>query len=193
MRRSQAIEELKRITKADETAAAAYFYCSFDNRQSHDPRNILGSFLAQLATKVPDLLTAYQSRLQTAREDSLQDLVALFSEILIEWSKSLSTVYLVIDGVNESTAATSIASLLFSLTPKCDTFRFLFSSTEYFDREPRGDYCHFIYAEMKMSAIDSDIKLYVEDQLAENPSLTRFTPSLKDNIAKSVLELAHGK
>lgn len=191
--RSQAIEDLKRREKLDEKTALAYFYCSFDNRQSHDPRNILGSFLAQLASKVPDLLTAYYSRLVSAREESSDDLVAVFSELLIEWAKSLSTVYIVIDGVNESTAVPNIASLLLSLAPSCNNFRFLFSSTEEFDREAGNDSCVFIHTEMDTRAIDSDIKLYVDDQLAQNPSLKRFTTSLKENIANSVLELAHGK
>lgn len=117
----------------------------------------------------------------------------MFSETLVNWAEKLSIVYIVVDGVNESAKASDIVTVLLSFARSSSHFRFLFSSTENSKSSSAWRYCRLIPTEMDASAVDPDIQVYVNDQLAKNPSLRRYTRSLKADIGEAILELADGK
>ncbi|KAM0330662.1 hypothetical protein ACHAQA_003613 [Verticillium albo-atrum] len=96
--------ELAKQHRAENVAIMVAF-CSFDDKESQSPRNVIASFLKQIlqvrgSGKVPPKLKEHYARSATSKDNQPLNLASL-SEILKEELKSYDGTFVILDGLDE--------------------------------------------------------------------------------------------
>ena len=179
----------------DRKSGIAYFYCSFSDLASQAPLNIFCSLLVQFSETIASLsqklLSKYlpMAQKQLGRSMDLEELVDIFRR----HTGGLNRAFIVIDAINESERAEEIQKVLLNLAETCKNIRLIVTSTSRIN----GSWCesrHVKVAQCYMSTktIDADIRVYVDDQIANNVSLSTLSPSLKKEVKEAILSRANG-
>jgi hypothetical protein len=133
---SRAVEEL--LSPSSELmpvpAGVAYFYCTFDNAQSQEPVNVLGSITAQLSHALPSLRDGVRALMTTNERstrqfDSPVELSAL-EGLLVQHVPRVPLAVVLVDAVNESAYAAELVASLGRLVQRTTNMRVLVTSTE---------------------------------------------------------------
>ena len=174
----------------------AYYYCDYKDTATQDPVNILGSIAKQIArcdTQAFTVLEQYHRQISDdgdiLRSISAEDLC----EVVINMTKDISNVLLVVDGLDECALDRSnVVKRLDSLNrPSCSNVRTLFASRDEHDiRTSLSD-----SSRVSIAAKGADLRLYVAAELQrrmDNGSLKLRNVSLKEHIMERIVEKADG-
>ncbi|KAM0278700.1 hypothetical protein ACHAQH_004993 [Verticillium albo-atrum] len=107
--------ELSKQHRAENVAIMVAF-CSFDDKESQSPRNVIASFLKQILQvrgtgKVPPKLKEHHSRATTSKDNQPMNLGPL-SEILRDELKTYDGAYVILDGLDEVSNLTERAAMV---------------------------------------------------------------------------------
>ena len=174
----------------------AYYYCDYKATATQDLTNILGSIAKQIARHDAQAFTAleaYYRRIagdkDVSRSISYEDL----RDVIIEMTKCLSNVILVVDGLDECASDRSnIVELLASLNKSpCSNIKTIFASRDEYDI--RTILSNF--TQISIAAKSADLRLFVAAELQrrmEKGRLNLRNPSLKEHIMERIVEKAAG-
>ncbi|MCJ1384040.1 hypothetical protein MMC17_007156 [Xylographa soralifera] len=173
----------------DSEICLGYFFCSFTDQESQDPRNILGSFLAQMYEAYPQLQKDINERYHGQTEQSQQEHNKLaiheMEDLMIQFSNQLSGIFLFLDAPNESKQSSRILQILTNLVEKGTRLRIMTTSTEALSMNLNLPLIGIV--DMKLEDIASDIKKYIRARLQSNEDLQELPTALKHDI-REVLE-----
>ncbi|PPJ51362.1 hypothetical protein CBER1_10061 [Cercospora berteroae] len=148
---SKAVEHVR--TKPKRTKLC-YFYCMFNDEASRDVRNILGSWLVQLAAHKPSILDPFDE-VESGRNKLP---LSLLEDALVEAVENVGPTILVLDAVNESRDEEKLRECMLRLTERCKDIRFVVSSTPY---APDLMSTKCMEVNMGPEEVDGDIEQYV--------------------------------
>ncbi|KAJ5220394.1 hypothetical protein N7468_009598 [Penicillium chermesinum] len=105
---SNIVDGLSSSRLGENDAVSAFFYCQFSDPASHEPVNILGSFVAQIAEWFPaildDILPEYEATMHSKTRKSAVDIDTL-EEAIVKHVRGRRPVLFMIDAINENAAA----------------------------------------------------------------------------------------
>ncbi|GIZ48237.1 hypothetical protein CKM354_001130500 [Cercospora kikuchii] len=131
-----------------------YFYCMFNDEASQDMRNVLGSWLVQVASHKPSILDPFAELESRKKRLSM----TLLEDALVDAVDEIGPTILVLDAVNESRDEENLRAYMVRLTEHSKNIRFVVSSTPY-AHDPISTRC--IEVNMGPEEVDSDIEQYV--------------------------------
>jgi hypothetical protein len=182
--------------KAGSAVQIAYFYCSFADKESLEPLNILGSILAQLckpSAPIYEKVEALYDEMSknnstTTRKLSTDELVALIVE-QISYEKS----YIFVDGINECEHAFDILKSLKTIARSSGLVRIFLSCINEKDIQASlQEFPDLFTLTLRPIDIISDIRLLVQANLDSHPRLCHHSPALKMEITHALTEGAQG-
>jgi Cdc6-like AAA superfamily ATPase len=189
---ASAIQEA--LMHTDPSRALAYFYCDYKDTETHSPILILGSLAKQIAVqhegcfkRIGELYKCHFH--QTPRGGKIEDsLCTLIGDL----SRIFSSVMIIVDGLDEVAVDRSgVTHLLQSLNTPSNNIKTLFASRKEVDLEhPLQD-----YRQLSISAMSSDLRLYVASEIAKRTNDKRLrirSPDLKEHIMRTLVEKADG-
>ena len=112
-------------------------------------------------------------------------------EPFVQCTAHLSSIFLCVDGVNESEHATEVISLLSHLVKQCNNIRLLVSSTGSFGKQFHG-VSTLIEIEMDAKDVDRDIRRYIDTTMSTNSNLKTFSELFKNDARNAILSRSHG-
>lgn len=167
----------------------AYFYCTFDDTASHDPLNILGSFIAQLSGATPSILDCirpvYMENPHNQGRAQHLDITVL-EDALIRHS-STKTVILLIDAINEGSHMDLVKRSILRLADQDTNIRIFVTSTA--DFIPRSN---AVRVNMTAGVIRNDIESFIHYRLEKDEVLSNLSASLQEEIRTTLLDDADG-
>ncbi|OAR02133.1 hypothetical protein LLEC1_04170 [Akanthomyces lecanii] len=174
----------------------SYFYCSYNESSSQEPRNILGSFIAQLcrqrSTFRQTVLAAYQ---ESKTRNSLHELVQL--PMMVSMIKKVTSViskdvFFLVDAVNEC-GENLVAALdaVFQLaTSGGGRVRLMLSSTENVAQTIRESMSSYSLAtkevSLDLSRVSTDINSYITARFSRDTKLKRLRHDLQVSLIKTI-------
>lgn len=182
--------------KRSETVGTAYFYVRHDDTDSHKPRNVIGSLVAQLARQNPSAL-ADVVQLHAQHNDHRSLATAPdeneLNEQLIESTRHFINTYIVIDGLDECGSAFDsdrkrliefVAGLHDNDNKMIRTLIFSRDEQDIRQRLTEMEYCV-----VSIAATSADLRLFTNAWL---PSLDIQSESLKTEIVDTLVNQANG-
>lgn len=176
------------------TNLAAYFYCDFRDANSQKPEAVLGGLLSQLCLQVqswPDAVDESMKRHTTddgkVTAPSYEELKMLLIHVLdsTDALESNKSVTLVIDALDECNDREELLLLLASLPHGTGSNVKLFVTSR---REVEIQRCfnEFPQVSLRESAVDNDVRRYLEHTMKTSPAFRKLGDSLKEFIVMSL-------
>ncbi|EGP89078.1 uncharacterized protein MYCGRDRAFT_108872 [Zymoseptoria tritici IPO323] len=168
---SRVVEHVKTQSSGPKVA---YFYCSFNDAASHEVRNIVGSWLVQLATTDPGILDQFQDA--EAKRERIP--IASLEDALVDVVQKNGLTLLILDAMNESSNLKQIAECVVRLLSRCETLRCLLSSTpstESFFSEMAWP---IATVNVALDDVNPDIELYVRRTCESSQVLVRSVDTI---------------
>jgi hypothetical protein len=190
---ASAIQEA--LMHTDPSRALAYFYCDYKDPRTHSPKLILGSLARQIAVqhegcfkRIGEFYRKWNAPQIPIGENITKSLCTLIGDL----SRIFSSVMIIVDGLDEVTMDRSgVAHLLQSLNTHSNHIKTLFASRKEVDLEhPLRN-----YRQLSISAMSSDLRLYVASEIAKRTNDKRLrirSPDLKEHIMRTLVEKADG-
>jgi hypothetical protein len=176
--------------------AVAYFYCDYKDPETHKPVNILGSLLQQLASRDEHTFSrakALYAQHHPEGKPSSQATPEQLRDVILDISKSLENVLIIVDGLDECSDARPVVDFLKSLTGLAGTnTKVLFASR---DERAIRERLQKEYVEVSIAARSEDLKRYVlaEVQTRMDQDRLRIRQNeLKEYIVERLVEKADG-
>lgn len=120
---------------------------------------------------------------------SISELVAIVEDICDEFS----TIYLIVDAINESKQSSQMLHSLFGLAQDVDGLKIMISSTEEVSMPSTIQItCPVMVVVMDTKYVDLDIEQYVESWLRSNERLQGVPSTLKSDIMSKLIDQADG-
>ncbi|KAK4888798.1 hypothetical protein LTR27_012329 [Elasticomyces elasticus] len=171
---SRAIEETS--LQASHSILVAKAYRSYADPASQELRNVLGSWLAQIARTLPSVLDS----LDTKRKDRLS--VQQIENHIIDSARLVGTLLLVVDALNESGEIVAIRGSIARITMAAVNIKCLVSATPHVIGLSREG-CPYQRVDMQADAMLADVTAYVErvrtqHDVLQNVPLNRLLKSL---------------
>lgn len=194
---SQSLTYIERSIIIDKITFAAqndditliYFYCDFKDSAKQNSVNIYGSLISQLiekATEIPDEVDALYSKCNN-RPAALKHLKNVFSGLI----RSLSKVFIIIDGLDECTDRANFLDGLLELRnrPTGNTNVLITSRN---DPATRLALSNVPNLTMEAKNVGADIELYVKSEIERRVKLRRLKPEMKAEITTRLVDGANG-
>ncbi|RFN48582.1 vegetative incompatibility protein het-e-1 [Fusarium flagelliforme] len=191
------IEECLQRNGKDPDKAVAYFFCTYRQPLSQDPRSILSSLCMQLALQNEDAFEILQEAHHELYDGYMNTQPATESlvEVLQQLASCFTRVYIVVDGLDECGDHTEENTATFAqiaATQKDDAINMaLLSRNEVVIRHiTENDFKH-----IEIEARTDDVQLYVASELSQRiitRKLRLKDPALKDLIMTRLVEGAKG-
>ncbi|KAF5663489.1 ZDHHC-type palmitoyltransferase 6 [Fusarium circinatum] len=160
-----AIEQLKSHQQENPRTGFALFYCSFDDRESQQPLNILGSILYQLSEQYPETLEGIDHLRKSGEVLGESAILKLISEHISHFDKF----YISVDAINES-----------------------FSCSHWPEDLQLEEPPEMIEVDMGTGDVDRDIDFYITTRMSEERLLRRLGNETKLELREKVLGNAKG-
>ena len=194
---SSAINYVRRMRPLSLVSAAAYFYCSFSDKESQNPANVLGSYIVQLCMQVPeiwDLVTSLYAEVESRQHTgNAQPTAEELQKVLDCACGSTAKTLLFLDAPNESDMSERLLLLLSDLVRHQRNLRILISSTEEIDVTASCKSCDPILpVKMDPSRVNEDIASFVDTRMQTETSLRRLPRSLQSDINLVLVNNARG-
>ena len=187
----------------NEEKIIVYFYCTINDATSRDPRNIIGSFLIQLAQQQPNI----RSHLHTLYDDTksqngthngttnspkLEDLINLVLKIIDELGE---TVLMVVDALDEGgDSVENTLNSLFQLLARSKWTKLMLSSQKSISNaiqaKVSGYKVDLRAVSTEDAAVGDDINVYINDRFLTDPKLKLLRPELRYSVI-STLQKQH--
>ncbi|KAM0547820.1 hypothetical protein ACHAPJ_010166 [Fusarium lateritium] len=185
------IHDLETKFTDDSKVALAYIYCNFKNQNNQDVRMLLSSVLKQLCQQQPDVPDVIESLYKKHERTQSKPQVTELSNALETVAALFSRVYLVVDALDEWQEMESDRSLMLSelLGLQTKTRLNLFvTSRPIADIKRHFQECPSV----EISAVRTDISLYVNGHQTKLPKFVGETPGLLENIKDTLGEASQG-
>lgn len=176
---SQAIEEAKARAGGIEGVSVAFFYCSYNETSSQETRNVLGSWLWQIANQQKLSLAKFE---RFSKNDNEDEVFEAIQRALLEVT---GTVFLTLDAVNESSEADKLLRCVSRLASGPADIRCLISTTMR-SHQAGSD---FFRIEMRSELVAPAIEAYIRAKRLEHEIL-RAIPEVE--FTKALLPRADG-
>ncbi|KAM3427845.1 hypothetical protein MY4824_009198 [Beauveria thailandica] len=174
-----------------------YFYCSYNDSSSQEPRNILGSLVAQLCQQRAVIRHAVLSAYQESKSrNSLIDLVQvpMLLSLIERITRALSDeIFLFVDAADE--CGDNLAAVLEALFKAVTNgvsgrVRLMLSSTENVAQTIRDNVTlHRVptnEVKLDVAMVSNDINAYVTNRFARESKLKRLRPDLQASLIKTI-------
>ncbi|KAH7159384.1 hypothetical protein DER46DRAFT_560419 [Fusarium sp. MPI-SDFR-AT-0072] len=187
-----AVDQLRSYHQEDPKIGFAFFYCSFDDRESQQPLNILGSILYQLSEQYPE---AFDGIDQLRKSGEVLGENALLKRIS-QYVSNFDKFYISVDAVNESFGYIKVFKVLLQLLTGNPNVRILvttISSCKYWPEDLQlQDLPELIEVDMDKEDIEKDIDFYIMTRLNEQRLLKRLNKETKLKLRAKILYNAKG-
>jgi hypothetical protein len=187
---AQTVEELTTASQ-DSTLRFAYFYCTISDTASQDPRNILGSLVAQLSGYDLSILDEVRRMHNNVSQNQAHrqpiDLTAL-DDAIVKCTSGTKPVLLLIDAINESCETVNIERLLSTLANRSPNIRILVTTTSV--RTSNLPYAKTLNVSAEM--MRNDIYAFIQHRLNQDDTLKSLSAKLKAEIERTLLSKADG-
>lgn len=195
--RSSAIHNILFTPSERSGVGMAFFFCTFNEPGSAEPRNIVGSYVEQLGRLSPsasrDIESKYLEQLPHISGERLRPSIDILQKIFIDCSRHFKQIYLFLDGPNESNDPSALLTCLLSIVKLAGNIRLILSSTESLSsRMPPWSSSHLDIVEMSSGDLNGDIGRYIESCLREHDRLRCLPPHLKQDIKREFIGNADG-
>ncbi|KAK4561637.1 hypothetical protein LTR86_004316 [Recurvomyces mirabilis] len=178
----RAIEGACRLRKLGRAIVTAKFYCSYNDAASQEVKNVLGSWISQIISVVPDIINKLDMTETSGGSITIEKLEACLVEAA---EGQIDTLLLVVDAINESIEQSELYASIARLTSSSTRIKCLMSTT------PRttcpGLECQSIQmVDMACSELTSDMEEFIDRSIAKSGVLqsiprTRLLGSLLRN------------
>jgi len=185
------IEKVSGLWNDSDGTALTFFYCDGNGKEKKESRYILRSIFRQLLEPFcADSKHPLRARLeQFYRANKYRSLRA--SE-LVAWIKSISQTFkmvsIIIDGLDECSMPSEIASLLV----KCSAPNIRILATS----RPAGEICDEFsklpQMELDYALVQADIDTYIDSHLTHDRGLQKIKSSFKTEIKEKLLKESQG-
>ncbi|KAK8048380.1 hypothetical protein PG994_010110 [Apiospora phragmitis] len=188
---SSVIDDLEHRFWDDSTSAIAYVYCNFKRKDEQRIEDLIASLLKQLAQVRPSLPVAiqqlYDRHVPKRTRPTLEELSQALHSIVSEHSR----VFIVVDALDECQTSDDcrarFLSTLFDLQARSKihlfaTSRVIPDISERFEGSPH----------LEVRASDSDIRRYLEGNIAELGAVVTEKIDLRDAIINTITDAVHG-
>ena len=163
---SRAIEHTSQKLADQPSTHVAYFYCTYNELGSQDPRNVLGSWMSQIRPALSNIDLAARRPEDLTLADMESSLIA---------AASGCTQLLFLDALNESLdRANELAASIMRLIESSSSIRCLVSTTPHL--APLKEIFGISYSRIDVSAqaVLPDIEQYIRKRVASNPVLSQI-------------------
>jgi hypothetical protein len=193
--RSMAIHHVSKLAATDIGCVVAYFFCDGNVHEKHDIRYVLGSVIRQMLPKldqrhrtsaVRTTDSIYKKHRRISPNPSLLNELA---DLIGSFARSVSKLYVVIDGLDEISDREKSFSILGQLR-LATTVKFLIVSRPLQDIERSLPEVPHIKIQADMLA--HDVSTYVSWRLNNDPKLTSIQAPLKSEIEQTLLHECDG-
>lgn len=189
-----AIDDL--LLKQPRRHSIAYFYCSFSNDESLRPQNVLGSLLAQVIEASDPVYMQCESLFDNPSIAGMGNPgridVNTLIRMLVEQSKYREELYILIDGVNESTEPSEILQALKTISASPHARILISSIDEKGIRSSIREICNLNIETLRPEDVHEDISLLVHSSLKSHPRLKQLSPQLKEDVVLALTSGAEG-
>lgn len=182
--------------KRSQTIGTAYFYIRHDDRDSHEPSNVLGSLMAQLARQNPSALSEIMELYAEKRKQGLM-ISALedddLCQKLIDLTQHFTETYIMLDGLDEcgQTFDATRIRLLNAMVRIPDngqrSIRTLIFSRD--EQDIRKQLTNMNFRSISIAAASADLRLSASAWL---PCLNIRSERLKREIVDTLVDEANG-
>ena len=192
---SASVERMQaRNSESGEARGIAYFFCSFTDQNTQEPKNILGSFLVQLCEACPSYWAEVEGQYQGLKQSLQQepkrlDIVEL-ERLITQCSRYMSEVVLFLDAVNETTEHHKILRSLEKVVVRSESVRVVLSSTEQLSTTFKPESATIV--SMRNEQTSDDIKRYIEACIEEDDNLSDLPLKVKEDIISVLHRKSNG-
>ncbi|KAF5574265.1 ZDHHC-type palmitoyltransferase 6 [Fusarium pseudoanthophilum] len=187
-----AVEKLKPVQQEDPKVGQAYFYCSFDDKESQQPLSILGSILYQLSEQHPEALESIDKLRKSGDILEGSALLRLISEHLSHFKRF----YVSVDAINESSRCMEAFEMLLHLVADNPNVRLFItaisSCSHWLDDLQLEEPPKMVEVDMGTGDCDRDIDFYITTRISEERLLNRLGDGTKLQLREKVLGNAKG-
>ncbi|KAI7761007.1 hypothetical protein LZL87_012160 [Fusarium oxysporum] len=187
-----AVEQLKSYQQEDPKIGQAYFYCSFDDRESQQPLNILGSILHQLSEQHPEALEGIDQLRKSGEVLGENAILKLTSQYVSNFDKF----YISVDAINESFSCIEVFEMLLQLVTENSNVRLfvtaISSCSHWLEDLQLEEPPEIIEVDMGTEDVDRDIDFYITTRISEERLLRRLSNETKLELREKVLGNAKG-
>ncbi|KAF5643137.1 ZDHHC-type palmitoyltransferase 6 [Fusarium sp. NRRL 52700] len=187
-----AVEQLKSHRQENSKTGFAFFYCSFDDRESQQPMNILGSILYQLSEQNPEALESTDRLRKSGEVLGESAILKLISEHISNFDKF----YISVDAINESFRCIEVFEMLLQLVIDSPNVLLLVtaisSCSPWLEDLQMEEPPEVIDVDMGTEGVDRDIDFYITTRISEERLFRRLTNETKLELREKVLGNAKG-
>ncbi|KAJ6111824.1 hypothetical protein N7523_007885 [Penicillium sp. IBT 18751x] len=188
---AQTVEELT-VASQDSALCFAYFYVTIGDTASQDPRNILGSLVAQLSGYEPQILDEirhlYESTAQNKTHRQPVDISALENAV-VKCASGAKPVLLLVDAINESSEVDVVEPLLLRLANSSPNLRILVTTTAV-STTVLPEYARTLNVSAQM--MRRDIDTFIKHRFEQDETLKSLPRKLKAEVEETLLYKADG-
>ncbi|WKT49340.1 hypothetical protein QSH57_014270 [Fusarium oxysporum f. sp. vasinfectum] len=174
-----AVEQLKSYQQEDPKIGQAYFYCSFDDRESQQPLNVLGSILHQLSEQHPEALEGINQLRKSGEVLGENSILKLTSQYVSNFDKF----YVSVDAINESFSCIEVFEMLLQLVTENSNVRLfvtaISSCSHWLEDLQLEEPPEMIEVDMGTEDVDRDIDFYITTRISGERLLRRLSNETK--------------
>jgi hypothetical protein len=178
-------------SKASDDIRLAYIYCNYKSGVGTDSVSLLSALLKQLvqsssAIDIP-IKNLYEQHIRRGTRPSFQEISTALQEV----SKSFSTVYIIIDALDECPKADGTRSQLLTKLKdlqKVVDLRLMVTARPIPDIEVEFR----LFPILEIRASDTDVKRFVRGQIARLPSCIQRDNQLQGTLEDKIVEAVDG-
>ncbi|KAF5549060.1 ZDHHC-type palmitoyltransferase 6 [Fusarium mexicanum] len=189
---ASAVEQLKFHQQENPKTGFALFYCSFDDRESQQPLNILGSILYQLSEQYPKTLEIIDQLRKSGEVLGETAILKLISEHISHFDKF----YISVDAINESFRCIEVFELLLQFVTDNTNVRLfvtaISSCSHWLEELQLEELPEMIEVDMGTEDVDGDIDFYITTRISQERLLRRLSNETKLELREKVLGNAKG-
>ncbi|MCJ1349212.1 hypothetical protein MMC31_007448, partial [Peltigera leucophlebia] len=184
------------IAKSGNDYRVVYFFCEFDNAESLCASTILSTLIRQFldAKTLPESIETCLANLLKVRNPEARDLGALLKNVLVMTKYN----FIFIDAIDECAKSEweVLLEVLQDILISCSSVVKVFLAVRQGTLEEMEKVCEWHYqATMSSSKVNSNIKTYIEDVLAERKDCGKLVvgnPELINEITDALVREANG-
>ena len=173
---------------------SSFFFCSFNDQQSQDPQNILGSLFLQLCEANDDLWKElgiiYNKEVGQSSQEPRRLAVDELIDHIIHCSEHLQGGVIILDALNETKQASSLLHMFLQMTKRTRYLKVLVSSTEELGLQEVAEPVTIV--PMRKGNTTSDISHYIDKRLQNDEVFRNLSSNLKSEIKSVLADKAEG-
>ncbi|KAF2677735.1 hypothetical protein K458DRAFT_279402, partial [Lentithecium fluviatile CBS 122367] len=187
----QTIADCKR--QNSDQVACLYYYCSFTHGQS-ERRDEALPFLKWIVSQLCRRSDHIPSHLVALHQQNNTPSCAALMEALEEHLARLDVLYILVDGVDESSPRNNLLDIIRDLAtqPEYDKIQLLVTSRRYGDIEGVLRPLSEPTLPMSNSVVDKDIRTYIDTSMKGNKHFSHWPEALLSEILESLVRGAQG-